>query len=263
MLGNGLSSSPSNTPPPYNAARFPDVTFYDQVEQQHKLVTSFGIETLPLVTGWSMGAGQTYQWAVSYPDMVQRACPFCGSSKTSEHNVVFLEGVKSALTADAAFKAGWYTEKPTKGLRAAARVYAGWGFSQAFYWQQEYKTMGYSSLEDFLVGFWEGFFLDRRDPNNLLTMLWTWQNGNVGATPGRGFDGDQVAALKTIKAKMIVLPATTSSKSSSPAERELLRTARRQTSRSALKCRRSRVSRCLGKHGAAQGTWRRSSRCEE
>ena len=207
MLGNGLSSSPSNTPPPYDAARFPDVTFYDQVEQQHKLVTSFGIETLPLVTGWSMGAGQTYQWAVSYPDMVQRAWPFCGSSKTSEHNIVFLEGVKSALTADAAFKDGSYAEKPAKGLRAAARVYAGWGFSQAFYWQQEYKTMGYSSLEDFLVGFWEGFFLDRRDPNNLLTMLWTWQNGNVGATPGRGFVGDQVAALKTIKAKTIVVPA--------------------------------------------------------
>ena len=62
-------------------------------------------------------------------------------------------------------------------------------------------------LENCLVGFWEGFFLDRRDPNNLLTMLWTWQNGNVGATPGRGFDGDQVAALRTIKAKMIVLPA--------------------------------------------------------
>jgi hypothetical protein len=46
-----------------------------------------------------------------------------------------------------------------------------------------------------------------RDPNNLPAMLWTWQNGNVGATPGRGFNGDQVAALKTIKAKMIVLPA--------------------------------------------------------
>ena len=170
-------------------------------------MAAVGIETLPLVTGWSMGAAETYQWAVSYPEMVQRALPFCGSSKTSEHNVVFLEGVKSALTADAAFKEGWYTEKPTKGLRAAARVYAGWGFSQAFYWRQEYKKMGYSSLEDFLVGFWEGFFLDRRDPNNLLAMLWTWQNGNVGATPGRGFNGDQVAALKTIKAKMIVMPA--------------------------------------------------------
>ena len=206
MLGNGLSSSPSNTPPPYDKARFPHVTFYDQVQQQHKLVTEkFGIETLPLVTGWSMGAGQSYQWAVSFPDMVQRACPFCGSSKTSEHNIVFLEGVKAALPADDAFKGGWYDEKPVKGLRAAARVYAGWGFSQAFYWDQVYKEMGYSSLEDFLVAFWEGFFLDRRDPNNLLTMLWTWQNGDIGATPG--FDGDHVAALKSIKARTIALPA--------------------------------------------------------
>jgi homoserine O-acetyltransferase len=65
--------------------------------------------------------------------------------------------------------------------------------------------MGFSSLEDFLVGFWEGFFLDRRDPNNLLTMLWTWQHGNIGDTPG--FDGDQVKALQSIKAKTIVLPA--------------------------------------------------------
>ena len=39
MLGNGLSRSPSNTPPPYDGARFPHVTFYDQVEQQHRLVT--------------------------------------------------------------------------------------------------------------------------------------------------------------------------------------------------------------------------------
>jgi homoserine O-acetyltransferase len=206
MLGNGISSSPSNTPPPYDRARFPDVTFYDQVQQQHRLVTEkFGIETLPLVTGWSMGAGQTYQWAVSFPDMVQRAAPFCGSSKTSEHNIVFLEGVKGALTADAAFKEGWYDEKPTKGLRAAARVYAGWGFSQAFYWDQVYKELGFSSLDDFLVGFWEGFFLDRRDPNNLLTMLWTWQKGDIGKTPG--FDGDHVKALQSIKARTLVMPA--------------------------------------------------------
>ena len=206
MLGNGLSSSPSNNPPPYDKARFPHVTFYDQVQTQHKLITEkFGIETLALVTGWSMGAGQTYQWAVSFPDMVQRACPFCGSSKTSEHNIVFLEGVKAALTADDAFKGGWYDEKPVKGLRAAARVYAGWGFSQAFYWDRVYTEMGYSDLEDFLVAFWEGFFLDRRDPNNLLTMLWTWQKGDIGATPG--FDGDHVKALKAIKAKTIALPA--------------------------------------------------------
>ncbi|MGP4026225.1 alpha/beta fold hydrolase [Actinomadura sp. 3N407] len=206
MLGNGLSSSPSNTPPPYDRARFPHVTMYDNVEAQHRLITEhFGIERLPLVTGWSMGAGQTYQWAVSHPDMVERIAPFCGSSRTSYHNRVFLEGVKAALTADAAFAEGWYTTPPTRGLRAAARVYAGWGFSQAFYWDRLYERLGFSSLEDFLVGFWEGFFLDDRDANNLLTMLWTWQNADVGRTPG--FDGDTEAALASIKARALVMPA--------------------------------------------------------
>jgi homoserine O-acetyltransferase/O-succinyltransferase len=206
MLGNGLSSSPSNTPPPYDRARFPRVTVHDNVAVQHRLVTErFGIERLALVTGWSMGAGQTYQWAVSHPEMVARILPFCGSARTSPHNIVFLEGVKAALTADAAFQEGWYEQPPTKGLRAMARVYAGWGFSQAFYWQRLYETeMGHSSLEDFLVSFWEGFFLPK-DANNLLAMLWTWQNGDVGRTPG--FDGDTERALGSIRARAIVMPA--------------------------------------------------------
>ena len=72
-----------------------------------------------------MGAGLTYQWGASYPEMVKRILPFCGSSKTSPHNRVFLEGVKAPLTADAAWRDGWYTEQPQLGLRAAARVYAG------------------------------------------------------------------------------------------------------------------------------------------
>src|SRR5919106_1292058 len=206
MLGNGLSSSPSNMPPPFDGPRFPPVNVRDNVRSQHRLVTEhFGIERLVAVTGWSMGAGQTYQWAVLHPEMVPRILPFCGSARTSPHNIVFLEGVKAALTADAAWNHGWYAEQPTSGLRAAARVYAGWGFSQAFYWDALYRQMGYSSLEDFLVGFWEGFFLDGRDANNLLTMLWTWQNGDIGKTPG--FDGDHVKALESIRARAIVMPA--------------------------------------------------------
>ena len=36
-------------------------------------------------------------------------------------------------------------------------------------------------------------------------MLWTWQYGDVGNTPG--FDGDTVKALQSIRAKLISLPA--------------------------------------------------------
>jgi len=208
MFGNGLSSSPSNTPEPYNAARFPRVTAYDNVRAQHRLVTEhFGIEHLRLVTGWSMGGLQTFHWGALYPGMMDLLAPFCGSAKCSRHNFVFLEGVKAALTADDAFRDGWYVDKPQKGLRAAARVYAGWGFSQAFYREElDIRTLGYSSLEDFLVAFWEGFFLDR-DPNNLLAMLWTWQNGDISAN--ELYNGDYKAALGAIKAKAYVMPGQT------------------------------------------------------
>jgi hypothetical protein len=67
MPGNGLSTSPSNTPPPYGKARFPDVAFYDNVSLQKLVTEHFGIERLALVTSWSMGVGQTYQWAVVLP----------------------------------------------------------------------------------------------------------------------------------------------------------------------------------------------------
>ncbi|WP_240437508.1 hypothetical protein [Sciscionella marina] len=177
----------------------------DNINAQHTLVTEhLGIERLALVTGWSMGAGQTYQWAVRHPEMVPKAVPFCGSAKTSLHNFVFLEGVQAALTADAGFRGGFYDTPPTTGLRALARVYAGWGFSQAFYWDETFRELGYSSLEDFLIGFWEDLFIGK-DANDLLCMLWTWQQADVGRTPG--YDGDLRKALSAIRARLCSVPA--------------------------------------------------------
>jgi len=208
MFGNGLSSSPSNTPEPYNADRFPNVTAYDNVMAQHRLVTEkFGIEKIRMVTGWSMGALQTFHWGALFPDMVETIAPFCGSAKCSRHNYVFLEGVKAALRADAAWENGRYTTKPEKGLRAVGRVYAGWGLSQTFYREElDLKALGYASLEDFLIGFWEGFFLPK-DANNLLTMAWTWQHGDI--SDNELYNGDYKAALGAIKAKAYVMPGQT------------------------------------------------------
>jgi homoserine O-acetyltransferase len=54
QLGNGLSSSPSNTPSPLNRMNFPIATIRDDVSAQHRLVSSgFGIRRVALVTGWS------------------------------------------------------------------------------------------------------------------------------------------------------------------------------------------------------------------
>ena len=88
QFANGFSSSPSNTPPPFNAGAFPNVTIGDDVRAQHRLLTErYGIERLELVTGWSMGAEQTYEWAVRYPEMVKRALPFAGTAKTTRTTI--------------------------------------------------------------------------------------------------------------------------------------------------------------------------------
>jgi homoserine O-acetyltransferase len=207
QLGNGLSSSPGNTAPPQDRSRFPTVTNQDNVAAQYRLVTEkFGIRNIALVVGWSMGAQQTFQWAVSYPDRVERIAPFCGTAKTTPHNAVFLEGLRAALTVDAAWMKGDYDNQPVAGTRAFARVYAGWGFSQPFYKRELYRQMGFGSLEEFLLGFWEKRFL-RRDANNLLSMLRTWQLNDVGATPG--FDGSLERALGAIRAKATVMAGQT------------------------------------------------------
>lgn len=206
MFGNGLSPSPSNTSPPFDRARFPPVTLYDNVMCQHRLLTEhFGIQNVALVTGFSMGAQQAFHWGALFPYMVKRILPWCGSAKTSPHNFVFLEGVKAALTADDAWNGGWYDKPPTKGLRAMARVYAGWFVSQAFYRQELYKQTGAASVEDFLI-MQEGRRLNR-DANDLLAMLWSWQHADISANPL--YQGDLAKALGAISAKAIVMPSKT------------------------------------------------------
>ncbi|MBL8699701.1 MAG: alpha/beta fold hydrolase [Alphaproteobacteria bacterium] len=207
MLTNGLSTSPSNVAAPFDRGRFPLVTAHDNVKLQHRLLTEvFGIDRIALVYGWSMGGQQAYHWASMYPDMVARACVVCGSARTSPHNFVFLEGVKSALMADPAWQNGWFVRQPLAGLRAMGRIYAGWALSQSFYRQELWRQLGAASLEDFLVSGWEGNF-QRRDANDLLAQLLTWQAGDIAAN--ERFKGDLDAALRSIKAKTLVMPGAT------------------------------------------------------
>ncbi|KAF2714888.1 homoserine acetyltransferase family protein [Pleomassaria siparia CBS 279.74] len=218
LFGNGQSSSPSNTP---DLRPFPDVLFYDNVRAQHELVTKhLGIKHARAVLGWSMGAGQTYQWATQYPDFVDLVVPFCGSAKTSLHNQVFIEGIKSALyaaigTSSAgvsksdmkAAKIGFTAETTSNGLKALGRVYAGWGFSQAFYREKLYETaLGFKDLDDFLVNFWEAWACSK-DPENMLVMAHTWQAADVSQQ--EPYNGDFKKAMEGIKAKTLVLPSKT------------------------------------------------------
>jgi homoserine O-acetyltransferase len=205
MFANGYSSSPSNTPAPFDGPRFPNITLYDNVACQHRLLSEeLGVESIALVAGWSMAGCQSYQWAAQYPDMVRAIVPFCASAKTSPHNFVFLEGVKAALLADGTWNGGDYDKPPERGLRAFGRVYAGWAFSQTFYREGLYRELGFETVEDLLMD-WEVDHLNW-DANDLLAKLQTWQKGDISANDLYG--GDFKAALGAIKARAILIPCT-------------------------------------------------------
>lgn len=209
MFGNGRSSSPSNTPEPLHGPRFPAITIRDNVHAVHRLLTEqLQVRHLRSVIGFSMGAQQAFQWAVSYPDFMDGVVATAGTAKTYGHGIVRLEGQIAALTADAAFKNGDYTEPPEKGLQAFAVVWTGWLFSQEW-WRRELWRTG-AAPDITLAKVIERYrtrFIPGADANDLILQMRTWQAHDVGATPG--FDGKVDAVLASIKVPVLYMPSET------------------------------------------------------
>ena len=204
MFGNGLSSSPSNSLKSQHGSQFPEITLWDNIYCQHKLITEkLKIKKIALVAGWSMAGCQSYQWAAQYPNIVKAILPFCASSKTSIHNHVFLEGVKAALIADKNWNKGNYKNQPVAGLKAFGRVYAGWAFSQDFYREKLYEKFGFKNAEELLKD-WANDHAKNWDANNLLSKLKTWQLNDI--SNNTIYKGDYIKALKSIRAKTILMP---------------------------------------------------------
>jgi len=205
MLGNGESSSPSNTP------KFPkQLDYRDCIHAQYELlIKHLGIKELDVVQGFSMGGQQAYYWACMYPHFVRNAIVTCGSAKTSGHNYTFLEGPKTALLNSVDYADGGYNAqgiKPLRGLRAFGRAYCAWLTSGAWYRERHWETtLGYSSIEEYIKGQSETAF-EEWDAEDVLILARMWQAGDVGTTRE---DGDYTNALESIEARMLVMPART------------------------------------------------------
>jgi homoserine O-acetyltransferase/O-succinyltransferase len=203
QFGNGMSTSPTFADPCQRAARFPTVTLHDNVRCQRRLLTeTLGVSQIALVAGWSIAGCQAYEWAAQCGSMVKAIVPICASAKTSPHNFVFLEGLKAALCADQNWNNGEYSTPPKNGLKAFARVYAGWAYSQRFYRERLYVELGFDSIESFLAS-WESSHLEDWDANNLLAKIRSWQEADISMNAV--FSGDFVRALQSITARTIIV----------------------------------------------------------
>jgi homoserine O-acetyltransferase len=227
LFGNGSSSSPSNTPQPFDGPRFPVMTIRDNVQAVHQLLTDdLKVTHLRAVIGFSMGAQQAFQWAVSYPTFMDRIVATSGTAKTYPHGIVRLEGQIAALTADAAFANGEYTAPPTRGLEAFATVWLGWLFSQEWWheelWRSEEKPG--TTFQQYFEHEQKNF-IPNADANNLILQMHTWESNDVGATPSFGapapaspYAGNPgeastnaatERALRSIKVPVLYMPSVT------------------------------------------------------
>jgi homoserine O-acetyltransferase len=204
MFSNGESSGAAETPD------FPAlVTVADNVRAQHRLVTEmFGVNKLAAVYGFSMGGMQAYHWAALYPEMVERAIVVCGSARTADHNKVFLSSLMRTLeAAPEHIGNGRFSSEPKLALTAFGHIYAGWGLSQDFYRAGLYKSvLGAPDLETFLRINWVERFSQCRAAN-LYAQAHAWFHGDI--SDNALYDGDLSRALRSIKAKVLLMPSET------------------------------------------------------
>ncbi|NQV36687.1 MAG: alpha/beta fold hydrolase [Candidatus Marinimicrobia bacterium] len=90
-LGNGVSTSPSNSPVQKNE-EFPSITIYDMVRSQYILLhDKMEIHDVHAIVGGSMGGMQTFQWIVSYPNFSTKAISYVGSPWPSTYSKLIWE----------------------------------------------------------------------------------------------------------------------------------------------------------------------------
>jgi len=211
LFGNGRSSSPSNTPEPFHGPRFPVTTIRDNVEAVRRLLEDgLGIHHLKAVVGFSMGAEQAFQWAVSHPRFADRIVATSGTARCWPHGIVRLESQIRAIALDPAFKGGDYTERPVRGIEAASAIWLPWLYSQEWWRRELWKKTDAASAKMTLTQYAEAQtkeFFAGLDANDLILQMRTWQQHDVGTTPG--FDGSTEKALRSIVVPVLYMPSAT------------------------------------------------------
>ena len=108
------------TDKPYGMS-FPDLTIKDMVTAQKLLLDHLKIKSLYSVIGGSMGGMQVLQWAVEYPEVVERIIPIAATARHSAQAIAFNEVGRNAIIQDAQWKNGEYSAAsgPDVGLGIA------------------------------------------------------------------------------------------------------------------------------------------------
>jgi len=85
-LGNGISTSSSNYDYDY-----PSITIRDMVNSQYKLLTeNLGMKHIFAAVGGSMGSMQALEWAVAYPDYMDKVVAYVTTPKMTSYDLLWM-----------------------------------------------------------------------------------------------------------------------------------------------------------------------------
>jgi len=108
-------------------SRFPYITIRDQVAAQAAFSTAIGVERWAAVIGGSMGGMQSLEWAIGYPERVERVAVIAAPAVNSADQIALNSVQLEAIRMDPAFNDGDYYEAgdgegPHRGLALARRM---------------------------------------------------------------------------------------------------------------------------------------------
>jgi homoserine O-acetyltransferase/O-succinyltransferase len=123
------TTGPSSLAPdgrPYGS-RFPTITIRDQVTVEAALADVLGIDRWAAVIGGSMGGMRALEWAVGYPERLERAVVVACGAAASAEQIGLCAVQNEAIRSDPAWRGGDYYdagagEGPHRGMGIARRI---------------------------------------------------------------------------------------------------------------------------------------------
>jgi homoserine O-acetyltransferase len=214
VVTTGPASVNPKTGKPYGMT-FPVVTVRDFVNVQYELLKHLGVRRLQLVTGASGGGLQTFEWAVAYPDFVERIMPVIATPVLHPWLIGWLKLWGDPIKLDPKWNKGDYygKEEPAEGtaysfmLITLSALWEDWA-EKSFgrKWALEGKDPLFAMENEFLV---DASLLQRAksrlayaDANSMLYMNKAAALFDIG----RGFPSYE-DAVKSIKARVLMIGA--------------------------------------------------------
>jgi homoserine O-acetyltransferase len=150
-----------------------------------------------------MGGMQVLQWGVSHPDYMDALVALTPMARTSPWSIAVNEATREALMTDPAFNGGNYEKQPEQGWRLRADILN----VLATRTPDALRAMFPHPLDvlPWIAQQQDAVLKIGFDANDWIAQSWAYDHHDVGTTPG--FDGDYLKALRSIKAKALLMNA--------------------------------------------------------